>query len=117
VARLLSPGRGTADALAWPDVHQEELMSMATHRWADEVKETVEAVKAMRDELRVQAHLAGMEAKASYEEVERRFENEQLAVRKSLKELLEAFRGVKDQFSKSAPPKKEEAVSAVSKAP
>lgn len=80
-------------------------MSLATHRWADEVKETVEAVKAMRDELRVQAHLASMEAKASYEEVERRFENEQLALRKNLKELLAAFRGVKDQFGKTIPHK------------
>jgi DNA-binding transcriptional regulator GbsR (MarR family) len=76
-------------------------MSMATHRWADEVKETVEAVKALRDELKVQAHLASMEAKESYAEVERRFENEQLAVRNNLKELLKAFRGVKEQFAKS----------------
>jgi hypothetical protein len=75
-------------------------MSDATHRWVDEMKTGFDAVKAIRDELKVQLHLAGMDAKAKFAELEHRIDSEQLTARKNLTALTESFRIFKDELGK-----------------
>ena len=77
-------------------------MGKPTHRWADELTDTVGAVRTLRDELRVQLHLASMEAKARFTQLEHRLETEQLAARKNFKELVEGFREVKEELTRAA---------------
>ncbi len=73
-------------------------MTNVTQRWAEELKESVDLLKTMRDEMKVQLHLGSMEARANFEALETRLDNEQLAVRKSFSELLEGFRDVKSKL-------------------
>lgn len=75
-------------------------MSDAKHRWADEVKDSLDAVKTIRDELKVQMRLGSMDAKARFAELERRLDNEQLNVRKNLGELVASFRLLKEELGK-----------------
>ncbi len=75
-------------------------MSDTTHRWADEMKDGFEVLKAMRDELKVQMHLAGMDAKTRFAELEHRLDSEQLTARKNLTELTTSFRIFKDELGK-----------------
>ena len=51
-------------------------MSDASNRWAAELNEGFEVLKMMRDELKVQLHLAGMDAKARFSEVVRKAQSE-----------------------------------------
>ncbi len=76
-------------------------MSDAKHRWADEVKDSLEVLKTMRDELKVQLHLGSMDAKARFAELEQRLDTEQLNVRKNLGELVASFRLLKDELGKA----------------
>lgn len=73
-------------------------MSDTTHRWADEMKTGFDALKTMRDELKVQMHLAGMDAKARFAELEHRLDSEQLTARKNLSDLTASFRVLKDEL-------------------
>lgn len=75
-------------------------MSATSKRWSDEVKESVEALKAMRDEVKVQLHLANMEAKQKFEALEQRLDNQQLNVRKTMHELAAEFRLLKDELTR-----------------
>jgi hypothetical protein len=75
-------------------------MTNPTHRWAEELKDSVEVLKTVRDEVKVQVHLGSMEAKARFTALETRLENEQLAVRNSLKEMIAGFREVKEQLKR-----------------
>ena len=79
-------------------------MSDMTNRWADEMKDGFEVLKAMRDELKVQMHLAGMEAKARFAELEHRLDSEQLTARKNLSELTASFRVLKDELGAQGKP-------------
>ena len=79
-------------------------MSATTKRWAEEVKDSVDAVKTLRDELKVQIHLANMDAKQKFEELERKFDNDQLNVRKTMHTLAENFRGLKDELARTTRP-------------
>ena len=56
-------------------------MSDTAHRWAEEMKDGFEVLKTLRDELKVQVHLAGMDAKARFAELEHRLDSEQLTER------------------------------------
>ena len=47
-------------------------MTATTQRWADEMKESVEALKALRDEVKLKLHLANMDAKVKLEALEHR---------------------------------------------
>ena len=69
-----------------------------SNRWADELKDTVDSVKTLRDELKVQMHLGSMAAKSRFAELERRLDNEQLLAQKNFKELVGGFRAVKAEF-------------------
>ena len=64
-------------------------MSDGTNRWADELRDSL---RTMKDELRVQLHLAGKDANARFTELEHRHDSEQLTVRKNLSELTASFR-------------------------
>ena len=77
-------------------------MTNVTQHWAEELKESLDLLKTMRDEMKVQAHLGSMEARGRFSSLETRLENEQLAVRKSFKELIEGFRDLKAQFKENA---------------
>lgn len=83
-------------------------MKQQTNRWADELKDSVEAVRAIRDELKVQLHLANMDAKNRFEALENKLENEQLKARNTFREMIEGFREVKAELAKTnQPPKKQ----------
>ncbi len=74
-------------------------MSEATsNRWSDEVKDSYEVLKTMRDELKVQMHLASMNARQQFDALETRLDNEQLNARKNLNELIASFRQLKDEL-------------------
>lgn len=73
-------------------------MNDPNHRWAEELQESVGAIKAMRDELKVQVHMASMEARAKFEALERRLDQEQLNARKSMKTLVDEFNAVKNEM-------------------
>ena len=73
-------------------------MTTSTHRWAEEMKDSMKLLETMRDEVKVQLHLGSMEARARFTALEARLENEQLAVRKSFKEIISGFREVKGQL-------------------
>ncbi len=75
-------------------------MSDATDRWVDEMKAGFDVLKTMRDELKVQLHLVGMDAKARFAELEHRLDSEQLTARKNLTELTASFRTLKDELGK-----------------
>ncbi len=75
-------------------------MSDTTQRWSEEMKDGFEVLKTMKDELKVQMHLAGMDAKARFSELEQRLDNEQLTMRKNLKELTASFKILKDELGK-----------------
>ena len=79
-------------------------MSNTTQRWAEEMKDGFESLKAMRDELKVQMHLAGMDAKTRFAELEHRLDNEQLTARKNLNELTASFRIFKDELGQQGKP-------------
>lgn len=78
-------------------------MSDPNHRWAEELEQTFEGLKTVRDEVKVQAHLLGMEAKQRFAALEQRLDNEQLNVRKNLEELMAGFRQLKADVP--APPR------------
>ncbi len=78
-----------------------------TNRWAEELKDSVEAVRALRDEVKVQLHLASMEAKERFNALEAKLENEQLRAKNSLKEVTEGFREVKKELAKNAQARKQ----------
>lgn len=80
-------------------------MSDATHRWADELKEAFDGLKTARDEVKVQLHLAGMDAKERFAALEVRLDNEQLNVRKNLGELTANFKLLKDELGKQGVPR------------
>ena len=73
-------------------------MNDPNHRWAEELQESVSAIKAMRDELKVQVHMASMEARAKFEALERKLDHEQLNARKNLKTLIDEFQAVKNDM-------------------
>ena len=77
-------------------------MSDATDRWMDEMKAGFDVLKTMRDELKVQLHLVGMDAKARFAELETRLDSEQLTARKNLTELTASFRTLKDELGKQS---------------
>ncbi|MBS1152353.1 MAG: hypothetical protein H6Q89_4051 [Myxococcaceae bacterium] len=77
-------------------------MNEATHRWAAEVRVSVEVLKRIRDEARVQGHLATLEAKARFLELQRRLNREQRVARKNLSELAANFRAFKDEVVRAA---------------
>ena len=70
-------------------------MSDKTHPWTEELADAGRTLRTMKDELKVQMHLGSMEAKKRFAELETRLENEQLAIRKSFKEMADGFREVK----------------------
>ena len=72
-----------------------------TNRWAEELKDSVEAVRALRDEVKVQLHLASMEARERFTALEAKLENEQLRAKKGLKEVTDGFREVKQELAKA----------------
>jgi len=99
------PPRSTADAKARPlqqpsGTNLEEFMSDTMQRWAEEMKDGIEVLKTMKDELKVQIHLASMEAKERFTELEQRIDNEQLTAKKNLKELTASFKTLKDELGK-----------------
>ncbi len=75
-------------------------MSDTMQRWAEEMKDGIEVLKTMKDELKVQIHLASMEAKERFTELEQRIDNEQLTAKKNLKELTASFKTLKDELGK-----------------
>lgn len=75
-------------------------MSDAAHRWAEEMKDGFVALKTLRDELKIQVHLAGMNAKARFDELEHRLDSEQLTARKNLSAMTASFRTFKDELGK-----------------
>lgn len=79
-------------------------MSDAAHRWSEEMKDGIEVLKTLRDELKVQVHLAGMDAKARFAELEHRLDSEQLTARKNLSALTASFRILKDELGKQRKP-------------
>ena len=76
-------------------------MTQTTHRWADELKESVELLKTMRDEVKVQVHLGGMEVKDRFTALENRMELEQQSARNTFKELIAGYREVKAQLKQT----------------
>jgi hypothetical protein len=67
-------------------------------------------LKTLRDEIRVELHLAGMEAKERWKKIEPRFEEaEKFAVaathasKQALENTVETFKSFKDSLKKSAP--------------
>lgn len=79
-------------------------MNDTTHRWAEEMKDGYEVLKTVRDELKVQMHLAGMDAKERFAKLEQRLDNEQLNARKNLSELTASFRTLKDELGNQSKP-------------
>ena len=77
-------------------------MSEATHRWAAEIRVSVEVVKSIRDEARLQGHLATLEARARLLELRRHLNREQRVARKNLAELAANFRAFKDEIVRAA---------------
>jgi hypothetical protein len=69
-------------------------MNDGTHRWADELRQGVEVVKTMRDELKVQLHIGRMEARTRIERLEHRLDSEQLTLRKNMRELIHDLRRI-----------------------
>jgi hypothetical protein len=66
-------------------------MNDVTHRWAEEVKDSVVVLKKIRDEAKVQARLATLDAKARFSEV-----------RKSLSGLAANLRTFKAEIVRAA---------------
>lgn len=79
-------------------------MHTNTERWADEVTDSLEALRTMRDEVKVQIHLLGMEAKQRFEALEQRLDGDQLTARKNLHELAKSLRLLKDELAKATRP-------------
>ena len=67
----------------------------------EEVNAQIELAKTLRDELRVQVHLAGMEAKQRFERLERRFETDQLKLQRAIKDAIVGFKALKEEVSKA----------------
>ena len=79
-------------------------MKDANQRWAEEVVDSMHMLKTLKDELKVQLHLASMEASARFTALEQRLDGEQLTVRKNLNELIASFRVLKDDLGKAGRP-------------
>ena len=79
-------------------------MTDSKQRWTQELKDGLEVLKTMRDEVRVQLHLGNMDLRARFAELEARLDNEQLLVRQSLHELIANFRLLKDELARASQP-------------
>jgi len=79
---------------------KEQPVSDATHRWAEELKDSFDVLKTLRDELKVQVHLASMDAKQRFSELEKRLDGDQLTMRKNLNEVIASFKVLKDELAK-----------------
>lgn len=77
-------------------------MTATTQRWADEMKESVEALKALRDEVKLKLHLANMDAKVKLEQLEHRLDTQQLNVKKTMHEMAAEFRLLRDELTREA---------------
>jgi hypothetical protein len=82
----------------------EEVMSEATQRWSDELKDSFDLLKTMKDELKVQVHLAGMEAKERFAALEKRLDSEQLTARKNAHALVADFKVLKEELGRQSKP-------------
>ena len=79
-------------------------MTVSKHRWVEGLKDSLEVLRAMRDEVRVQLHLGSMDLRARFAELEKRLDNEQLQVRQSLHEGLTNFRRLKGEPARASRP-------------
>lgn len=80
-----------------------------TEQVKDSLHESLEMLKTLRDEIRVEVHLAGMDAKAKWKELEPRFEDAERrakelgeASRAAVTEALRRFREFRDSLGKKA---------------
>ena len=72
---------------------------MYVEQLRNEVSETVEKMRGLRDQVRLELHLAGMEARQEWAQMERRVE---LAERKLARDLSETSRRTWDELSRAA---------------
>jgi len=66
-----------------------------------EAHDTLQSVQKLRDELRVQVHLGGMDAKRRWEKLEEEFNRVQAAAKEASASSLKALREGLHEFQKS----------------
>ena len=72
---------------------------MYVEQLKSEVDETVEKMRGLRDQLRLELHLAGMEARQEWAQMERRLE---LAERRLARDLTQTSRRTWDDLTRAA---------------
>lgn len=77
-------------------------MSATTRRWAEEVKASVDGLKSLRDEVKLQVRLGNMNARTKFKKLEHQLDTQQLNVRKRMKELTAELRLLKSQLIRDA---------------
>ena len=75
-----------------------------TPPWVNDAVEGIEVARAIRDEIRVQLHLASLEAKERFAKLEEKLDNKQLHAKQSVKELIDGLRQLKEQLGNRPPP-------------
>lgn len=63
-----------------------------------EVREAMDKVRELRDELRVQIHLGGMDAKKQWEKLEEQFQQTQAAAKNASEASIQALRTALQEF-------------------
>ncbi len=78
-----------------------------TEQVKDSLHESLEMLKTLRDEIRVEMHLASMDAKAKWKELEPRFEDAERRAKElgeaskvAVQEALKKFREFRDSLGK-----------------
>jgi hypothetical protein len=72
-----------------------------THRIEDmkqEAREAMDKIRELRDELRVQIHLGGMDAKKRWEKLEEQFQQTQAAAKTASDASIQALRTALEEF-------------------
>ena len=77
-------------------------MGPRTARWVEEVKETVDGLRAIRDEVALEVAGGTAEGKAKFERLEGRLDREQVNVRMTLHGLTGEFRMLRDDLRRAA---------------
>lgn len=76
-------------------------MRHTTDKLKDEVRETLDTLTTLRDEIRVQVHLAGMDAKQRWDELEQDVERVQRAAMDASEKSLHALRDTLLEFQQT----------------
>lgn len=77
-------------------------MTATTQRWADELKQSIEGLEALRDEMKLQAHLYNMDVKQRFEALAHRLDTQQLHVKRTVQGLAAELRQLKYEVTREA---------------